>query len=384
MKVHPHRRLLVAISLLLFLIFLETLSFGVGVFLSRYGKIYRPHVTESYATYAARLNPLLGWPSTAAIGSVNLDSTGSRINPAYPDPASHPNCVSIYGDSFAWSDEVDAVHAWGNVLSKLLKCRVANFGIGGYGTDQAYLRFKTNRRDPARIVIMVFSSDNIRRHVNRVRNFIIPGPQLGTKPRFLLDAAGQLQLIPLPKFNLADYDAFIKAPSPYLSHEFFLPGGPSGIQALRFPYTLALLKSAPLLFSRWRQGTPQYFDFFKRNHPSGALDLTLAIMQAFHREAAARGKVSLIVLVPTFYDQLYFQKHGRWVYQEMLDYLGREKINYLNLGPGILAYLGSRYPGDIFQGPGGHFTEEGYKLMAQLVYDKMSALLGHDLPGLKP
>lgn len=377
----PRRRLLVAAAILIFLVFLEALSFGVGILVHRRGKIYWPHITESYATYAARLDPLLGWPSPAALGSGELDASGSRMTPAYPDPGRQPTRVSIYGDSFAWSDEVDCVHAWGNVLSGMLKCRVANFGMVGYGTDQAYLRFKKNSHDQAKVVILVFSSDNIRRNVNRVRNFIIPGSQLGTKPRFLLGAEGQLEMIPLPEFNNAGYDAFIRDPSPALPHEFFLPGGPTGIQALRFPYTLALLKSAPMLFSLWRSGTPQYFDFFKRDHPSGALGVTLAIMEAFHQQAAARGKIPLIVLLPIPPDMAYFQKSGKWLFEEMMSDLRRMKINYLNLGPGILTYLGSRHPCELFRDCKGHFTEEGYELMAKLVYNHLSEITGGHLGG---
>lgn len=378
------RLLLTAVSILLVLVVLEGLSFGVGIFLHQRGKIYWPHVTESYATYSARLDPLLGWPSPGAVGSGELDETGSRVTPAYPDPESQPTEVSIYGDSFAWSDEVDRVHAWGNVLSGILHCRVANFGMNGYGTDQAYLRFKTNLKDQAKVVLLVFSSDNIRRSVNRVRNFIIPGPQLGTKPRFILGADGQLELIPLPKFTGAEYNAFIRNPAPDLADEFFLPGGPSGVQALRFPYTLSLLKSMPFLFSLWRLGTPQYYEFFRRDHPSHALAVTEAIMKAFRAETAARGKYPLIVLVPIYPDLVYFKKHGGWVYQPVMDDLSRDKITYLNLGPGILAYLGSRDPGEIFNHRYGHCTEEGYKLIAQLIYNKMAELLGKDLPGRNP
>lgn len=370
------RQLVAAASLLAFFVLLEALSFGMGFYLHRRGKIYWSHVTETYADYAARLDPLLGWPSPAAIGSGDLDASGSRITPAFPDPSRQSARVSIYGDSFAWSDEVDSVHAWGNVLSGMLKCRVANFGMVGYGTDQAYLRFKTNLQDQAQVVILVFSSDNIRRNVNRVRNFIIPSFQLGTKPRFIVGAGGQQEMIPLPKLTAAEYDAFIKDPLPELPYEFFLPGGATGVQALRFPYTWALLKSAPALFSLWRQGTPQYFNFFKRDHPSGALAVTLALMKAFRQEAAARGKSSLIVLVPIPPDLLYFQKHGRWVFQEMMDDLSREEIKYLNLGPGILTYLGSRDPCELFRDCKGHFTEEGYELMAKLVYNYLSEITG--------
>ena len=91
----------------------------------------------------------MGWVPRA-----DVDETGSRIIPAYPDPNRFPACVSLYGDSVTWAAEVDNEHAWSNVLSLLLGCRVANYGGGGYGADQAYLRFKLNSRDKSKVVII--------------------------------------------------------------------------------------------------------------------------------------------------------------------------------------------------------------------------------------
>ena len=34
--------------------------------------------------------------------------------------------------------------AWSNQLSRLVGCRVANYGVSGYGSDQATIRFEQN------------------------------------------------------------------------------------------------------------------------------------------------------------------------------------------------------------------------------------------------
>jgi hypothetical protein len=96
----------------------------------------------------------------------HCDKIGSRYVPEFPDPDKYQACVSLYGDSFTWGDEVDDVHAWGNVLSKLLHCRVSNFGVGGYGTDQAYMRFHYNKNDKPKLVILGFYTENIQRNVS--------------------------------------------------------------------------------------------------------------------------------------------------------------------------------------------------------------------------
>src|SRR5262249_30879361 len=111
---------------------------------------YSPEAAEAIAgfeQYMAQRHPILGWPSPTSFGQGDFDASGSRYVPAFPVPGS--TCVSLYGDSMTWGDEVDDEHAWGNILSRLLNCRVANYGVPGYGVDQAYLRFTTNEQDEA-------------------------------------------------------------------------------------------------------------------------------------------------------------------------------------------------------------------------------------------
>jgi hypothetical protein len=57
-----------------------------------------------------------------------------------------------------------------------------------------------------------------------------------------MDRHGQLTLIPLPSFSEMEYHNVVKDPERYLSYEYFIPNGPSGIQKLSFPYTWTVLK----------------------------------------------------------------------------------------------------------------------------------------------
>ena len=69
------------------------------------------------------------------------DDSGARI-----DHSSFKNseqCVDVYGDSFTWG-HTKGEYSWPSVLSELLKCRVRNFGVPAYGTDQAYMKFLLN------------------------------------------------------------------------------------------------------------------------------------------------------------------------------------------------------------------------------------------------
>ena len=52
---------------------------------------------------------------------------------------------SSYGDSLCFGRFVDDKNTWQYYLSKKIKNNVKNFGVGNYGLDQAFLKFKKNK-----------------------------------------------------------------------------------------------------------------------------------------------------------------------------------------------------------------------------------------------
>jgi hypothetical protein len=266
------------IILFLVLSCLELMAYLESQYLISYSIGFTPlQITKSYENYLSRHHPRLGWLPAKG----GLDNVGSRIIPAFSDPNRTTACVSLYGDSFTEGHGVDDEHAWSNVLSRLLGCRVANFGVGGYGTDQAYLRFLANRQDRAKVVILGYLSENLIRNVNQMRNLLSDASPCRLKPRFILNEQGRLTLIPLPQPTKAQYEDLKRNPGRVLTKEFFLPGGPSGYQKQKFPYTWGIVKVFPILFKNMilRRGT--YYDFYQPGHPSQALEITEAIMEEF-------------------------------------------------------------------------------------------------------
>ena len=68
--------------------------------------------------------------------------------PRYSNLAEHRDtnkepCIYVFGNSFSYASEVSDSEAWAHKLGSLLKCPVANYGVPGYGTDQAYLLMKS-------------------------------------------------------------------------------------------------------------------------------------------------------------------------------------------------------------------------------------------------
>ncbi len=336
----------------------------------RYGILfYLPQITEDYATYAARVNPRLGWPSEQALQEERDDL--ARTIAAAPDPgAGFP--ISAYGDSFTAGYGVDPPHAWSNVLGKMLGCPIANYGVPGYGTDQAYLRFHENTGDHAKIVLLGVLSENIQRNVNQLRNFLIPSDQCQTKPRFILDKRGHLQFVPLPKLTAENYEDFIQNPDHYLHHDYFAPGGPSGAQKLGFPYTWCILEAYKFFYDRYVLGYKSYLQFYLPGHPSHAFPLTVAIIKQVVSEAKARGQHPIVLVFPT--DEDFRVYHGHFVYEPLIHACNKEKIEYIDLGAELRQRLRSKNYLDLFLGGKyHHFNEAGNKLVAQIIFDYFKA-----------
>ncbi|MGA9754990.1 MAG: hypothetical protein WBV23_07590 [Desulfobaccales bacterium] len=360
------RYLYYSILMIFNLFLMELCAYGVGDFLAKSHRVFYQEESDlhDYADYLRYRDPVLGWTSTLP-DKKDRDKMGSRPIPAYPDPDRFPSCISLYGDSFTYAEEVDDDHAWSNLLSKLEQCRVANYAVGGYGTDQAYLRFKLNQNDESPIVILGIFSDNIIRNVNQLRNLYYP-MRYGLTPKFILNRTGDLELVPLPEMSKADYEKLVKDPNSFLPYEYFRLDGPQGPFKLRFPFTISLIKS-------WRHfrviprimGRPYWADFYQENHPSGSLVITAKIAKAFWDLAICRNKQPVIILIPHPVDLQYFLKTGVWSFQNLVDRLAKEGVECLNLGPGMVDYLQGRNPFKLIKVK--HYNEEGNQVIAGLV-----------------
>ena len=119
---------------------------------------------------AATMDEELGWPTTLTATSGARDASGAKVNAEFP--YTRQACMSAYGASMVWGDEVPLAEGWIEQLSHQLGCRVANYGVALYGTDQAYLRFRRNVDDKAPVVILGISPDDIVRSVNQYRSFL--------------------------------------------------------------------------------------------------------------------------------------------------------------------------------------------------------------------
>lgn len=369
-----HRALAVSIVLAA----VELLSYAAGRLLQAKWCMYRvpsvpaDRVVKDYAEYLRRRDPELGWPLPDQFGSKLFTKSGARPSPACPDVTPETSDIALYGDSFTQSGNSDE-KAWGNVLAELSGCRVSNYGQGGYGTDQAYLRFRRNERDQAGVVVLAHVTEDILRVLTRNRDLLVFEMWFAYKPRFILDRNGALELIPIPSASEEDYLRWVGARSPRLDpeHESFHPGGPAGATLLEFPFTAAVLRNLGDFRMRAKLARrPYYAEFYERNHPLRALEILREIGKTFAADAQARGRQPLVLLFPNREDVEDYRETRQWCYGNLVEEFAAAGVDCIEFGT-RLAEAAQGQDLDAFYDATGHFNEVADRMVAEFVLAKI-------------
>ena len=332
-----------------------------------------PQIDETaYKSYLAIRDPILGWPTADALNSDRYDKSGSRPIPAFPTAGQE--CVTLYGDSFTYGSDVSDEEAWGNLLAGQIGCRVGNFGVGGYGTDQALLRFQTNAMDGATVSILGIHPHAIMRNVTQY--FYLLAPQkvlsLAFKPRFISEG-DSVRLIDLPSPNFSELHLLEGQVSQLLPYETFVPGNGIGPVPKRFPYLLVVINL--LLHEKvqnWLSDLPSWKNFLAAEHPSKANQVTLGIIKQFFDECRKRDKKCLVIFFTTPSSYEYYLKSGQVAIRDLSSELDKMNLPYIALTPHIAKRLGQRSICEILsntEGCTGHLNAEGNRIIADIVED---------------
>ena len=154
-----------------------------------------------------RFDQTLGWTvGVHASGGIakatyRSNEAGLRADREYaPEASPGARRIAAFGDSFTHCDEVSYQNCWtARLEASLPNSEVLNFGVPGYGPDQAWLRYQRDGKPfhPCAVLIDYFV-ENINRAVNRFRPFYaVEDGIVLSKPRFQLDG-GALRLLPNP------------------------------------------------------------------------------------------------------------------------------------------------------------------------------------------
>ncbi|MFH1279964.1 MAG: SGNH/GDSL hydrolase family protein [Candidatus Eisenbacteria bacterium] len=386
------KRLLFRVAgLLLALLVAELFSAAGFVFLERYlGIAYSPadRLSPGHAGSIRNLlegkhryiehSPILGWRvrSNGESSLYRANSDGIRSGREYEkDPPPGTLRIAAFGDSFTHGDDVAGGEEWPALLESAGDgWEVLNFGVPGYGTDQAYLRYlEEGVRFSPDIVLIGFMTENIGRHLSVFRPFYRPGTgvPLG-KPRFLEDG-DRLVLVPNPLARLDDYRSLLDSPGEsipalgaddayfadrYLSHP---------LEILR---TFRLIRITEEAWRKWRRYGGGEEAFYRES--SEHLTLTLRIFEEFRRSALENGSETVILVFPQKSDIRRFRKTGTMAYASLLEEFDRRGYRYADL----TEVLGNGEGVFSDQGRGAHYSAEGNRRIAGRVREEILCMGG--------
>jgi len=151
------------------------------IFFDFYGKerfVYHAKVNDQYfkniilnnhskerASYLS--NNILGWDEKGV--KLDLGKGGGIVSVSRRTPyKSKTYTISTYGDSFTYCQDVTDDQTWQYYLSELTDSKVLNYGVRGFGTDQAVLKLigALKKRLVTDVIILGILSENIARVVN--------------------------------------------------------------------------------------------------------------------------------------------------------------------------------------------------------------------------
>ena len=374
--------LIMSITLLLTLILLEMVvrvggaTDADGQF-SFMGYALEPYILpvsamrESVETYVANrdlvtivYDPDTGWAyrpnSIRHNGTFTVNSGGLRATREYSQsPLPDTLRIALFGDSFTADDDVSDKETWGNQLEMALnqsgiRAETLNFGVGGYGMDQSYLRWrKVGRGYQPDIVIFGFQPENLDRNVNVFRHLYIHGFGIPlSKPRFLL-ADSRLELINLPAVPpeqlIRTFESFASHPlahyEAYYRSRIAASSWWAGSRLIAFIHE-ALKPRAPLDATNFGPGSERG-------------ELGKAIVDAFAADVAATGADFIIAHLPLQQHLVHLQGGGDPPFAYLQDYFATA-YHYVPLENHLGGFTADRYHGTT-----GHYLPEVSLVVAQ-------------------
>jgi len=282
--------------------------------------------------------------------------------------------IAAFGDSFTHCNEVSQKDCWANRLEEAWPgTEVLNFGVPGYGPDQAWLRYQRDGRpyQPCSVFIGFFVED-IDRVVNRFRPFMHPDDSVMlSKPRYLLEGDG-LRLLPNPTTDprqmgdpahvertLGQHDAWYYPGT-------FVPGPLDDLALVRLAKTAGYQRSRAAL-SR----TPLTYPLYDQQ--GEAYQITGRILIQFAEQVRADGAAPVVVVFPSKRDLLARQVQES-AHQSLVDWLTQSGVPTLDLTDSLLSESQEHGMEALFA-EGSHYSPLGNRVVAEQLAEDVPRLV---------
>lgn len=312
-------------------------------------------------------DPFLGWTlrpnGTSDIGRTNSQAIRADREFELTPPVGFIR-VSAFGDSFTHGDEVRTENTWEESLMRIdPRLEVLNFGVAGYGLDQAFLRYQRDGvRFRSHIVLIGFLSENIFRSVNVFRPFYTHyGPSLA-KPRFIV-VDEELLLIENPLPDPSDYVRLLNDEANELTklgqNDFFFNKGYHQNSFDLLP-SVRILKVLANSMSE-QVSTDSIIKQGEYNPESEAFKVTLRLFDEFYRLCLENDSTPIVLLFPGRRD---FNRRSRR-YGILLEHLARSNYRYIDLMDAFESYGWNGDFDPFFMR--GHYSPLGNRIVAEWI-----------------
>jgi len=290
--------------------------------------------------------------SRFGVGMFRVNEKGSRFNLEFEKLSAK---ISIHGDSFAMSRQVNDNETIAYYLSELTNSNVLNWGVGNYGIDQSFLRMKKEfPKNKTDIVVMAFVPEQILRVMSYWKHYLEYGNHFAFKPRFKLEN-GKLILIPNimdseEKYNkLRELIPEIKKHDYWYEKKFKKDFGVSYNTDQRMESNL-----------KWR------INSFKDKE---CFETLLGVMKLFKEYSKKQGFKPVIAVLPFKNDITYVEKSSNNFYDSFIEACKNELLtidlmpNFLNLNEDE---LNNSFSDETDYG--GHYSKKGNKFVANILH----------------
>lgn len=275
--------------------------------------------------------------------------------------------IALVGDSFAFGDEVTFEESWGHQLELALhsRCQVLNFGVPGYGVDQAYLRYIRDVRSwHPDIIVFGLINDDIYRTLSTYAFLIWPDGEIPfAKPRFVVSGDRlSLQNVPTPiPEEIFSRDSIRSLPHIQLDMEYHESEWDRPTwRLLHYSY---LFRFVTTLYPRWeREREETSYETLKAVNRS--------LVKNFVEIAQAEGSVPLVVYFPEPSDYKPSAPRPPGFVPNAIAMLDEAAIPHIDLTTCIAALDDSKR-----FAAGGHYTAEGNRAVAACLNDVVSSTL---------
>jgi len=320
----------------------------------------------------------------------HINKIGSRSNPNHE---TLPKLISCYGDSFAFSRQVNDNETWAHYLSKLTKTNVLNWAVGNHGIDQSLIRLKREYpRNKTKIVLLGVVPDTVSRIMSAWKHFYEYGNTFAFKPRFKLEN-NQLTLIKnfidtKEKYN--DYEKYINE---VIKEDFFYKYK-FRKELIQFPYLISILKNLrrnfpliyfntmSLIYEKLNKNPEKYKALamqkimrinkawrLKLYRKKEVNDLLIAIVKEFISYSKQQNFIPIFLFLPQKDDVSYIKKHKHF-YEHIKNEL-KNDIILINLAEELIKVedLDNLYSDNTEYG--GHYSKFGNEFVAKTIYQKL-------------